>query len=118
MKDAVVGFFRIGSPSKLMRDEVGVHLFPGVAEGIPRGVAQAVFEAERGARKVSEAVVIRPAADLVASAPRTVAGVARDGNGQAGSGKHLTLNVAGFERGLTPEDVIDGINLGTALIDV
>lgn len=50
--DGLKNFFKIKSPSRVMRDEVGVYLSEGVAEGITKGEAKAVRASEKLASEV------------------------------------------------------------------
>lgn len=50
--NALKKFFKIESPSKVMRDEIGVYLAQGVAKGIEKDEAKAVKAAEKMASKI------------------------------------------------------------------
>lgn len=98
LKDSILGFFGIGSPSKLMADEVGAPIMQGIAVGIENASgelqARAVGAIQRvGAAVKSEAAAWMDLRALGGSGPQIdylglrIPGFARGGRITAGSGQ-------------------------------
>lgn len=114
MLSSVKGFFGIGSPSKLFRDEVGAPLMQGVEEGVDRLAPDAIDAIERFANQATSAgeigdVVTGTAVDQRRGAtPREIdpAGAGTAAGVAMGAGQLVEMNVYTVDAERTARQVV------------